>query len=68
MGDRAVMKPTSLKRGDRFKDRESGEIYILKTIFGSHSLLLEGENGKGRRITGEGTLRRTCDKMKDRES
>jgi hypothetical protein len=28
---------------------------------------LEGENGMGRRITDEGNLKRTCDKLQDKE-
>ena len=61
------MKPASLNIGDRFKDKESGKIYVVATIFDSHSVLLMGENGMGRRITDEGTLRRTCEKLEEKE-
>jgi hypothetical protein len=63
-----LQRESSLKIGDRFKDKQTGKIYILTMMLDSHSVLLEGENGKGRRITDEGTLRRTCDKLKDMES
>ena len=59
---------TSLKIGDRFKDKQTGKIYILRMTIDRYSVLLEGENGMGRRITDEGNLRRTCDKLEDKES
>ena len=57
-----------LKIGDRFKDKQTGKIYILTLILNSHSILLQGENGKGRRITDEGNLQRTCEKLEEKES
>ena len=62
------MKPTSLKIGDRFKDKQTGKVYILKWMLNKHTVLLEGENGMGRRITDEENLRRTCEKLEDKES
>ena len=59
---------SSLTIGDRFKDRQTGKIYILKWIVDGYTVFLEGENGMGRRITDEGNLRRTCDKLEDKES
>jgi hypothetical protein len=63
-----VIKPTSLKIGDRFKDKQTGKIYILKWMLNKYTALLEGENGMGRRITDEENLRRTCEKLEDKES
>ena len=63
-----MVKPTSLKIGDRFKDKETGKIYILKWMLNRHTVLLEGENGMGRRITDEGNLRRTCERLEEKES
>ena len=63
-----VMKPASLNIGDRFKDKQTGKIYILAQVIGRYSVLLEGENGMGRRITDEGNLRRTCEKLEEKES
>ena len=59
-GDSAMMKP-----GDRFKDKITGKIYIIKTEIGDETLCLEGENGLGRRLTGRASLKRTCDKLED---
>jgi len=36
-----VVKPTSLKIGDRFKDKQTGKIYILKWMLNRYSVLLE---------------------------
>ncbi len=63
-----MVKTTSLKLGDRFKDKQTGKIYSLRIIVDTYSVLLEGENGMGRRITDEGNLRRTCEKLEDKES
>ena len=68
IGDGVVMKPTSLKIGDRFKDKETGKIYVLRMFIDRYMVLLEGENGMGRRITDEGNLRRTCEKLEGEES
>ena len=43
-GDGAV-----LKIGDRFKDKTTGKIYIIKMETDNGTLFLEGENGLGRR-------------------
>ncbi len=34
---------TSLKVGDKFKDKQTGKIYVLKMILDKHNLILEGE-------------------------
>jgi hypothetical protein len=59
-GDGAV-----LKIGDRFKDKTTGKIYIIKTEIDNGTLFLEGENGLGRRLTGKESLGRTCEKLED---
>jgi hypothetical protein len=62
-GDGAV-----LKIGDRFKDKTTGKIYIIRTEIDNGTLCLEGENGLGRRLTGKESLRRTCEKLEDTKS
>ena len=57
-----------MKIGDRFKDKVTGKIYIIKMETDNHTLFLEGENGLGRRLTGEDNLKRTCEKLEDIES
>jgi len=54
-----------MKLGDRFKDKTTGKIYIIKTEIGNDTLCLEGENGLGRRLTGRASLKRTCEKLED---
>jgi hypothetical protein len=54
-----------MKLGDRFKDKTTGKIYIIKTEIGNDTLCLEGENGLGRRLTGRASLKRTCEKLAD---
>jgi len=36
-----VVKPTSLKIGDRFKDKQTGKIYILKWMLNRYAVHLE---------------------------
>ncbi len=59
-GDIAV-----LKIGDRFKDKMTGKIYIIKMEIDNGTLLLEGENGLGRRLTGKKSLKRTCERLEE---
>jgi hypothetical protein len=59
-GDGAMMKI-----GDRFKDKTTGKIYIIKMEIDNGTLFLEGENGLGRRLTGKESLRQTCEKLED---
>jgi hypothetical protein len=54
-----------MKIGDRFRDKTTGKIYIVKMEIGNDTLRLEGENGLGRRLTGEASLKRTCEKLED---
>ena len=59
-GDGAV-----LKIGERFKDKTTGKIYIIRMEMDNDALCLEGENGLGRRLTGNQSLKRTCEKLED---
>jgi len=54
-----------IKAGDRFKDKTTGKIYIIRTEVDNVTLCLEGENGLGRRLTGKQSLKRTCEKLED---
>ena len=53
------------KIGDRFKDKTTGKIYIIRMEIDKDTLFLEGENGLGRRLTGKASLKRTCEKLED---
>ena len=68
LGDGVVKKQVdSLKIGDRFKDRETGKIFVVKAVE-KNEVLLVGENGLGRRLTGVDNLKQTCGKLEDKES
>ena len=54
-----------MKIGDRFKDKTTGKIYIIRMEMGDDTLCLEGENGLGRRLTGKRSLNQTCEKLGD---
>ncbi len=54
-----------IKIGDRFKDKTTGKIYIIKMENDNATLILEGENGLGRRLTGKDSLKRTCERLED---
>ena len=56
-----------LKIGDRFKDRETGKIFVVKGV-DKNEVLLVGENGLGRRLTGVDSLKQTCEKLEEKES
>jgi hypothetical protein len=57
-----------MKIGDRFKDKTTGKIYIVRMEIDNDTLFLEGENGLGRRLTGKKSLRLTCEKLEDTTS
>jgi hypothetical protein len=57
-----------MKIGDRFKDKTTGKIYIIRMEIDNDTLFLEGENGLGRRLTGKKSLRLTCEKLEDTTS
>jgi hypothetical protein len=63
-----VVKTSTLKIGDRFKDKQTGKIYIVTTVFYDKIVIMEGENGLGRRITDQKNLNHTCEKVEDKES
>jgi len=64
-GDGVVKKTVdSLKIGDRFKDKETGKIFVVKVV-DKNEVLLVGENGLGRRLTGVNSLNQTCEKLED---
>lgn len=64
-GDGVVKKTMdSLKIGDRFKDKETGKIFVVK-VADKNEVLLVGENGLGRRLTGVDSLNQTCEKLED---
>ena len=52
-----------MKIGDRFKDKTTGKIYIIRMEIDKDTLFLEGENGLGRRLTGKASLKLTCEKL-----
>jgi hypothetical protein len=57
-----------VKIGDRVKDKTTGKIYIIRIETDNDTLLLEGENGLGRRLTDKASLKRTCEKLEDTTS
>ena len=57
----------NLNIGDRFKDRETGKIFVVKAV-DKNEVLLVGENGLGRRLTGADRLKQTCEKLEEKES
>jgi len=57
-----------MKIGDRFKDKITGKIYIIRMEAHNDTLFLEGENGLGRRLIGKESLKRTCERLEDIES
>jgi hypothetical protein len=54
-----------IKIGDRFKDKITGKIYIIRMEMDNDTLCLQGENGLGRRLTGKRSLNQTCEKLAD---
>jgi hypothetical protein len=59
-GDNPLMKVVN-----RFKDKITGKVYILKMVSDDNTLWLEGENGLGRRLTDEKNVKATCEKLDD---
>jgi len=51
--------------GDRFKDKTTGKKFILRMLVDNDMIVLEGENGLGRRLTGKSSLKLTCEKLED---
>ena len=57
-----------MKIGDRFKDKITGKIYIIRMEINNETVCLEGENGLGRRLTSKKSLKRTCEELEDIKS
>ena len=57
-----------IKIGERFKDKTTGKLYIIRMETDNDTVFLEGENGLGRRLIGKESLKRTCEKLEDIES
>jgi len=57
-----------MKIGDRFKDKITGKIYIIRREINNETVRLEGENGLGRRLTSKKNLKRTCEELEDIKS
>jgi len=53
-----------VKEGEKFRDKVTGKVYIVKTVLGGE-VLLQGEDGRGRRFTDAKNLEATCDKFED---
>lgn len=51
-----------VKEGDKYKDRETNKIYVIKAIH-TTEILLVGENGFGRKLTNVKSLEYTCEKL-----
>ena len=56
-----------MKIGDRFKDKATGKIYIFRMQTEDNTFLLEGENGRGRKLVGQQNLKQTCEKLEERD-
>ena len=54
-----------VKEGERFRDKKTGKVYIVKTVYRGE-ILLQGENGLGRRFASLKNLEVTCDKLEDK--
>jgi hypothetical protein len=57
---------TLVQEGDRYRDKETKKIYIVKTLQRGE-IFLVGENGQGRRLTNIRSLEYLCDKLEDKE-
>ena len=57
-----------MKIGNRFKDKTTGKIYIIKMEIDNGTLFLERENGLGRKLIGKESLKRTCEKLEEIKS
>jgi len=55
------------KIGERSKDKSTGKLYVVKVV-DKEEVVLEGEEGLGRRLTSVEVLKRTCEKLEDIKS
>ncbi len=53
------------EEGERFKDKVTGKVYIVRAMH-QGEVLLQGEDGRGRRFTDLKNLYITCDKLEER--
>ena len=53
------------KEGEKFRDKKTGKIYIVKNVYRGE-VLLQGENGLGRRYTSLRNLEVTFDRLEDK--
>ncbi len=54
-----------VKEGERFLDKRTGKVYVVKTVFRGE-VLLQGEDGRGRRFTDLRNLEVTCNRLADK--
>lgn len=54
-----------VKVGEKYKDKESGQIYIVEWI-GENSVILQREGGRGQRLTSPESLKQTSVKLDER--
>jgi len=57
---------TLVQEGDRYRDKETKKIYIVKGLHRGEVLLV-GENGQGRRLSDIKSLEHVCEKLEDKE-
>jgi hypothetical protein len=50
--------------GERFQDKQTKKIYVVNAVE-KREVMLVGENGRGRRLTTETSLKHTCEKLQD---
>ena len=55
-----------VQEGDRYRDKETKKIYIVKGLHRGEVLLV-GENGQGRRLSDIKSLEHVCEKLEDKE-
>ena len=53
-----------VKEGMRFRDKQSGKVYILRAICRGE-VFLKGEDGRGRRVSSLKNLKVTCEKLEE---
>ena len=51
-----------IKEGDRFRYKETGKVYVVRTVYRGE-VLLQGEDGRGRRIANMRNLEVTCERL-----
>ncbi len=53
-----------VKEGQKFRDKVTRKVYIVRAVMRGE-VLLQGEDGRGRRFTDQKNLEVTCDKLED---